>query len=569
MDTIPEESEYKENTKKSKLPTPKKLSRDTGALEQLLRDKTPAEQKNFTQAGEKNVGVSGGYVATENASTNTHILKHAYKTEALIPNSLTPNQFGQHLNDRRDFVNELITSSIYRQLLLFDRAPLEQLVTTSKENDALYVRSKFFKNSKTLAAFTTQNDEYFDAHVASLQSIEGFEKTIAACHIMGEIDYHAANLMVEEHEGKNTLKKIDHGRSLLKYNKDFSSLIDNTFEKFNRRDYQTSLETNNLSFNIQKYSDSLTQMLKQITPDAIDSIIDQRIADLKKHGFDPRGIKIVNFSGARDILSGTIDESFENLSQQIKSSLKSNIESMKDVALKTGVIAQFDSNNRFKNGLWLKAFHLSRIKDPVLYASANHITIQGKEPIHYAIDHGIKIEGKDPVLYASTDNITIQGKDPIHYAIDNGIKIDKKDPLLYSITHQLKKLTKNERFSRQLGPNNIAELKELTKGIESSQQNDKKPNEVLEPIQRWVAKKKSDLNKPVWQKLGNLISAYAKALEASIKRLPKAEVKKRYNNARQIFAELTNKKGISKELTKVKKTWSKRAQETNNSALRR
>ncbi|XVN41646.1 MAG: hypothetical protein RCO49_03880 [Rickettsia endosymbiont of Argas persicus] len=118
------------------------------------------------------------------------------------------------------------------KFLLYDQAPKEALVQPDEEySNSLYVRGKFFENAVTLADFTKcKNPTSINTVSKDLKKLEGFEKVIAACHVLGEIDYHTGNLMVQN---GNTVNKIDHGRSFIKYPDNFGALINETAHSFN------------------------------------------------------------------------------------------------------------------------------------------------------------------------------------------------------------------------------------------------------------------------------------------------------------------------------------------------
>jgi hypothetical protein len=146
------------------------------AVKDMLRDKGMAEQKAFSAKGAKQAGVSAGYIAQENVTNNTFILKQFYKNHTDCLAITDQKQQVQALNDRRDGVQELIGSSLY-QLLLYDRAPKEELVKLDQKNaKSLFVRSKFFDNVVQLSEFSGVLSGAMKADNEQLQKLEGFEK---------------------------------------------------------------------------------------------------------------------------------------------------------------------------------------------------------------------------------------------------------------------------------------------------------------------------------------------------------------------------------------------------------
>ncbi|WP_341794991.1 hypothetical protein [Rickettsia endosymbiont of Rhinocyllus conicus] len=238
--------------------------------------------------------------------------------------------------DRNDAVRELIGGNMYEQLL-YNRAPKEELVTgyaNSKLPDfvskILYVRSKFLENSEHLGDVLEQT---------KTPKLSGFEKAIAASHILGESDYHTQNLMVQNN---NTVVKIDHGRSFMNFNKDFTSMLKDANEKFERFGYNKNIEKGQLTFNVKEYSKSLNQMLNQLDNNQIDNIIDQKVDELVKNGFDAKGI----CPGKLDIKGLDTSVIFNNeqkLRKYYKDNIKENLSNMKEIAKKVDIVAKYST----------------------------------------------------------------------------------------------------------------------------------------------------------------------------------------------------------------------------------
>ncbi|AFE53165.1 hypothetical protein H375_4810 [Rickettsia prowazekii str. Breinl] len=350
-------------------------------IDAMLRDKRVAQQDEFEETGKKTAGISAGYVANDSTG-NTFILKHFYKTHAACKKIQDPKEQDQAITDRRDGVQELIGSTMY-QFLLHDRAPKEGLVNADEQHpDSLYVRSKFFDNAVTLAEFCGLSGlTRVRINDKNLKRLEGFEKAIAACHILGDGDYHAGNLMVQN--GK-TITKIDHGRSFLEFHKDFASMIQSTAEMFIHPHvcYSYAIKAGNLSFNIDKYSEALNQMINQFDLKHMEAIVDQKLDELKKAGFDPNKIPLsINI------------KNFDDLKKYYKTHIKQNIINMQEVAKGAEIVKKFSNVlPSFKNGGWLEAFANSPIKEPLLYAIENNITIEGKDAQEWAYENNYQIK---------------------------------------------------------------------------------------------------------------------------------------------------------------------------------
>ncbi|MCC8400237.1 MAG: hypothetical protein LN563_06720 [Rickettsia endosymbiont of Platyusa sonomae] len=83
-------------------------------LESMLRDRAILKQSGFSLKGNKQAGVSAGYIAQENKTGNTFILKHFYKSYKDCLTADKQKWDKQALSDRTDGVQELIGSSMYQ-----------------------------------------------------------------------------------------------------------------------------------------------------------------------------------------------------------------------------------------------------------------------------------------------------------------------------------------------------------------------------------------------------------------------------------------------------------------------
>ena len=349
----------------------KKLTKEAETrkpIEDSLRDKAVAQQEGFTAKGKKTAGVTEGYIASETATGETFILKQFDKEHRNNEKSM---------QNRNDGVQEFIGASMY-QFLLYDRAPKEQLVEPDKDNPkSLYVRSKFFENVEQMSVFSggTAGGQ-LNASSPKLKDVEGFEKVVAACHMLGEFDYHAGNMMVQtqkDNEGKEhkVVTKIDHGRSFWGFSADFASMVEATHQDFVKYGYSDAINKGNLTFNAEKYADSLKQMVSQLDEKQIDAIVDQRVDELKKAGFNPKGLVALPKFSDKDDRAIEINN-FDDLRKVYKEIAKENLNNMRDVSKQVDVVAKFDLggkvDEKFKNGGWLRAFANSPEKDPVKYA---------------------------------------------------------------------------------------------------------------------------------------------------------------------------------------------------------
>ncbi len=395
-------SEFEKQLQKARTEELEKMRKgkiDLGKFQNInesLGDKIVAQQSGFTAKGKKESGVSAGYIASQTSTNETFILKHFYKSHADCLLEPTIEKQRQAVADRKDGVRELFGSTMY-QFLLYDRAPKEGLVTPDKDNPkSLYVRSKFFKDVVPMAEFS--GDSSFNPQSSKLKKVEGFEKLVASCHMLGELDYHANNIMVQtqkDEKGKehHVFTKIDHGRSLVSFNQDFGSMIDKTAKTFEAFRYDEAIANGNLSFNIDKFSQSLKQMTTQFGPEQIDAMVDQKVAELKANGFDPNSLTAQYAFGPLSQQTAKPINSFEGLASTYKDLLKKNLSNMQEVSKQTDIITKFTGvSETFKNGGWLKAFADSPFKDPVAYAAHNNIKIEGKNALQWAYENDYKIK---------------------------------------------------------------------------------------------------------------------------------------------------------------------------------
>jgi hypothetical protein len=208
--------------------------------------------------------------------------------------------------------------------------------------------------------------------------------------MLGEADYHASNLMVQNIKEKNEkgetieisrLTKIDHGRSFMRTFDSFEEMAKTTYSTFEACNYAGAIRNGNLSLNAKAYAESLNSMVKQLSDDQIDKIVDSKIDELKKAGFEPKGLSI-RTSDNKDVYVASFDE----LRNEYKNIAKSNRENMKKIAQAAEIIDKLDVDDKFKNGLWLEKL--------------GETPPSPRHPVQYAIRNNIKIDGQDPVRWA-------------------------------------------------------------------------------------------------------------------------------------------------------------------------
>lgn len=350
-------------------------------IDTLLRAQAPLSLTLFTKKEDKTVGMSQGYIATDPLG-DTFMMKSFSKRAST---TLTK---AEH-RARREGVNELVGGALYK-FLLYDRAPSEGLVlsSSSESGHLLHIRSKFMQDAEgrvidSLSTFsrirspksskdrlTKDAGNTIIPTSVALNKLEGFEKVIAACHILGEFDYHAGNLMVQD----GVIAKIDHASSFTIFRDSFSGIISSMKTKFDTYQYLDAIKLGNLVFSAQKYSDALLHMTTVLTDSLIDNVVDQKLSELRSAGFNPKGLRM--YSGHEVVI-----HDFDELGSFYKDQLKSNRDNMREVAEVVSIIAKFsDTSPEFQNGKWISSFAKSDIKNPIEYAKMHHIQIEGQDP---------------------------------------------------------------------------------------------------------------------------------------------------------------------------------------------
>ncbi|XVN41647.1 MAG: hypothetical protein RCO49_03885 [Rickettsia endosymbiont of Argas persicus] len=132
-------------------------------------------------------------------------------------------------------------------------------------------------------------------------------------------------------------------------------------------------------------------MMNQFSNNQIENIVDQKIAELKKANFDPKGIKAIS------ILNGKITNhhitNYDDFKNFYKEQLVQNRANMMEIAKCADIVSKFsDMTPEFKNGNWLQEFADAKIKDPVLFASERNIKIEGKNALQWAYENNYKVQ---------------------------------------------------------------------------------------------------------------------------------------------------------------------------------
>ncbi|MBN8827834.1 MAG: hypothetical protein J0H68_03925 [Sphingobacteriia bacterium] len=395
---------------KKELNDRKRVNSDSldSSLSSMIKNKNIASQFEFLESGKKEAGKSLGYIAKEEDTNNTFMIKAFIKSDE---NCLSSEDY----INRRDGVNEFITGSLY-ELLLNNRVPKIALVLPNKNNNfLLYLRSKFLNNVTELSIFSGTTGTHINPKNPKLRLLTGFEKAAAACHILGDGDYHAGNLLVQtdhNEEGQEiyVVTKIDHGRSLMVFHKDFDAFITTIYNSFTSKKYLDAIEVGNLSFDVEKYLIALKQMLKQIDNEKISLILNKKISELQKAGFDFKNLDANFRFESKFIVSEPTKSNKSKIersqfqSQKIivkdlgylvnvyEQLLITSLKSIEQITKDIEVISKFSNvKPEFKKGGWIKEFYNSTYRDPIIFAANNDILIEGMNPLEWALNNKRKV----------------------------------------------------------------------------------------------------------------------------------------------------------------------------------
>ncbi len=281
-------------------------------------------------------------------------------------------------------------------------------------------------------------------------------------------------------DGK-TITKIDHGRSFLAFHKDFGSMIQSTNEMFAHPGvgYSAAIKAGNFSFSIDKYSESLNQMISQFDEKQMEAIVDQKIDEFKKAGFDPKNIAL-----------STNIKNFDDLRKHYKGSIKENLINMQEVAKGAEIVTKFSNVlPEFNNGGWLEAFANSPVKDPVLYAINNNIKIEGIDAKEWAYENNYQIKTsiglKKEIIKEQQWSKDLEGKWK-----ETEVEV-KKDKVEVQISDPVKSMRTQDKstgekleslivdFTKQATTKNITD-KEVTKFYDNIMKELKKENYLTE-----------------------------------------------------------------------------------------
>jgi ankyrin repeat protein len=260
-----------------------KKDKENKKLWQLLDDRgSSLDIESYKEVEEKEKGYSAGFIGKKDESTYMLKLGETNYIEEL-------EEYRGIAAEKRDLSTEYITSSLYERILK-DRAPKIGLV---KENEHyIYLKSKFLDEFQGI-------NTYKEVHPDEIE-FDGFEKVLAACLYMGEVDYHGQNIGVARGgDGAMHAVKIDHGRTGFELfgDEDEVSIMQDLMQNVKNHDYS------DLVIDAKKFQEAVTE-INSISNSEIDNLIKNRIYNLKKTGFK-LNFNYINIPDHEDINLGT------------------------------------------------------------------------------------------------------------------------------------------------------------------------------------------------------------------------------------------------------------------------
>ena len=397
----------------------------------------------YQELGLKDKGVSDGFFAKK--GKEKYILKSGKMD---FDESEAEN--GTQSADKRDLMTEYVTSILYERILK-DRTPKIGLAEKSSSNkkDYIYLKSQFLPEFQDIRTYKNYNPGHLE--------INGFEKVMAACLFMGEIDYHNQNVGVARgHDGELHAVKIDHGRTgmgLADY-KDDKSIMNSFKKKIFRFEYY------NIDIKVNKFKEAVSE-INSISNDEIDHLIQNRVYNLKQTGFKLNneyqsydvnlGTKIVyNNNPEEGELGVTFNTNKTVLSLTTKGKESINL----DVNPSDGSMS-CNYNGEVKQlpkGLTTSyvRFHPKEAFDKILEFTSLIGYTKDEQKIRYdnlekfytnnlkqrkiifqEIEQTLDIISKidDNEKFKNGEWISVFEKDPIIWAVENNKKIEEKDPI--------------------------------------------------------------------------------------------------------------------------------------------
>ncbi len=197
--------------------------------------------------------------------------------KATILKQLNWNAKAKDIEARNNAIHEFLTEKIYQSLLGYGSGMI--LRESEDEQSLQLIDPKIPDIIRLDSSFGSSlgipNSVF---QLPKFESLENFEKTVAACNILGETNYGIGALLVKN----SVVIKLDHDNSVLTCHKTFASLMKAIHINFVTFKHNTGMH--HLVFDVTKYHKSLTGLLSQLNQERIVESIDHSIAELQKSG---------------------------------------------------------------------------------------------------------------------------------------------------------------------------------------------------------------------------------------------------------------------------------------------
>lgn len=481
--------------------------------------------------------------------TTGHIRKGKKYSEIMMTKVMTKSHGKKKRfdKDRRDWFMEYITAPLYNRILP-GGSPNIELITDQKNPEMIAYRSNFLKKF----------NEFYNS---TDNKIKNFEKVMAACMFMGEVDFHQGNIGYITTNQEKIAVKIDHGRSAFKFHKNPSELLYYLQDGLDIYEYSNSLD-------LDLFLESVKQ-INSISKDEIEQLLSPRFYNLAKLEFDFRDIEYSQYfehpmypdlQDLSDYPPNDMKKAKTNIDKSLVAKkffldkFSHQLEVMKGLEERLEILKDIDGIDK-KN--WI---HKVRHKDhPIKYAIDMKFTIKGKKPLEYAMEHKIKIDGEDPLIYfikenihlqglnpakyASKNKIKIDGKDPMKCVVDKNVKIDGKDPIIFALDNKLKIDGKNVFRFLNKNPKYLNQLID----------NYKKNKISLDQVKKDL-KLKTNTSYNIFKKILNIISGGILYQEAILKHTLEKTIKNLNSNNKptqkdQVASQIKTKTNITPSIT--------------------
>ena len=296
-------------------------------------------------------------------------------------------------------------------------------IALSDQSAELTLRSKFFDRYQSLSDYSRSKEQAelpngrMYSKAPQLKKLEGFERVMAACLTLGEYDHHAHNLgVVERGDGRFEVVKIDHGLS-----GSFDYDVETAQEYGHGNSlpaaselaiYMEQYKYKNIPFDLQKFKDSLDEMVPALKAEA-QTFIDRSVHELDSLGvekpkyadYDRPQISPFNLLEAgvqfepEQYPRGRIDFiSLQNAGIEITTEQYDKALALTKSLLVKQMEKRLADVEKLSEHMELFAKMEPRIPGYKFFAGKIYAQ---QDPIQYAIDNGKRIDGLDPIEYRS------------------------------------------------------------------------------------------------------------------------------------------------------------------------